>query len=154
MPGDTKEQRREVAKDGCEDEENEPPSPREKLRKKGRPLAFEGEEGGGGEGSEGGAKLNWVSCVGASPCNCTQKDSGTGMKRFSMTSLSWVLMAPRPTNARLPVKFLNTYAQFCRVTTSSKWCRETSGSQVDERGGGRDCRRGSNVPNQIQSFFG
>ena len=60
-------------------------SPREKLRQKGRPLAFEG-EGGGGEGSEGGAKLNWVSCVGASPCTCTQKDSGTGMKRFSRTN--------------------------------------------------------------------
>ena len=64
-------------------------SPLEKLRQKGRrPLAFEGEGGDGGEGSEGGAKLNWVSCVGASPCNCTQKDSGTGMKRFSKTNPS------------------------------------------------------------------
>ena len=35
MPGDTKERRGEVAKDGCEDEENEPPLEKSCDRKDG-----------------------------------------------------------------------------------------------------------------------
>ena len=45
---------REVAKDGCEDEENEPPLEKSCDRKDGRPLAFEGE--GGDAAAEEGVK--------------------------------------------------------------------------------------------------